>query len=528
MGSVWIGLVLATLVSEDLTCIGAGVLSARNPSLFVPFVAACALGIFLGDVLLFCVGKWVGAVALTRKPLCWWLTPERVASKRQWLETKGLVVIFLSRFIPGARLPTYFAAGLLNVPFVKFLSYFALAVLVWTPILVGLSFQFGEQMRRWYGDYVQLWLFVVLGVFIGGVVFYGMVRLFSFKGRYLLWGQLGRLVRWEFWSPYLFYIPVVGTVFVLAMRYRSLTLFTAANPCMPDGGFIGESKYHILSGLARFNEEFVAAFALLPGEECVADKKRRVFDFLDVQNCSFPVVIKPDCGQRGAGVCIVKNERHLDEVLPLLNRDMLVQCYVSGQEWGVFYYRFPEQKKGVLFSLTQKEMTSVVGDGQSNLEMLILRDSRARLTAKRFLKTHCDRLDWIPERGERVPLVELGTHCRGALFLDAEGCWSEQLEHFFDQVSCRYEGFFFGRFDVRAPNEVDFKSGKNIKVLELNGVTSEATHIYDPKHSLFYAYMTLIKQWTLAFQIGEQNRRKGVPVSGFFQLLKALRGYEKP
>ena len=68
-----------------------------------------------------------------------------------------------------------------------------------------------------------------------------------------LLGRLKRLLRWEFWPPYVFYPPVIAYVVYLGLRFRSFTLFTAANPAMPAGGFVGESKHEILSHLKDGN-----------------------------------------------------------------------------------------------------------------------------------------------------------------------------------------------------------------------------------------------------------------------------------
>ena len=62
-------------------------------------------------------------------------------------------------------------------------------------------------------------------------------------------GRLKSWSRWEFRPPYLFYPPVVAYIAYLGNRFRSWTLFTAANPAIPAGGFVGESKYQILDHL---------------------------------------------------------------------------------------------------------------------------------------------------------------------------------------------------------------------------------------------------------------------------------------
>ena len=63
---------------------------------------------------------------------------------------------------------------------------------------------------------------------------------------------------------------------------------------------------------------------------------------------------------------------------------------------------------------------------------------------------------------------------------------------------------------------------RNIRIIELNGVTSESTDIYDPKNSLWAAYRVLFRQWRLAFEIGAANRRRGVRPAGVAGLIRLL------
>jgi hypothetical protein len=106
------------------------------------------------------------------------------------------------------------------------------------------------------------------------------------------------------------------------------------------------------------------------------------------------------------------------------------------------------------------------------------------------------------------------------VFLDGGWVKTEALEAAIDSISKSYDGFYFGRYDIRTPCVQDFQQGRNFKVIELNGVTSEATHIYDPKNSLWEAYRVMFAQWDIAFEIGAQNRlRSGNPTP-----LRALAG----
>src|SRR4029079_13504455 len=89
-----------------------------------------------------------------------------------------------------------------------------------------------------------------------------------------------------------------------------------------------------------------------------------------------------------------------------------------------------------------------------------------------------------------------------------------------DRIAQSFPGFHFGRFDVRYSDVEQFKTGEDLTVIELNGVTSESTNLYDPTWPLWRAYRVLVYQWTLLFRIGGANRATGVQPS----TLRALVG----
>jgi hypothetical protein len=51
----------------------------------------------------------------------------------------------------------------------------------------------------------------------------------------------------EFWPPFLFYLPIALYWLLLSIRHCSLTLPTIGNPLCRAGGLIGESKVQILN-----------------------------------------------------------------------------------------------------------------------------------------------------------------------------------------------------------------------------------------------------------------------------------------
>lgn len=331
-----------------------------------------------------------------------------------------------------------------------------------------------------------------------------------------------RLTRWEFWPAWVVYPPILLHVLALAIRHRGLHVFAACNPAIPGGGFIGESKSRILDQIGQ--QEFVAQGKCIPAAS--RDKAQQALNFMAWNRLAFPIVAKPDAGQRGLGVAVLHNEAQLRDYFDVVRPDTIVQEYAPGPEFGLFYVRLPGEPYGHIFSLTEKRPTTVTGDGRSTLRELILADDRAVCSARFFLRLHRERLDEVPPQGELVALSEIGNHCRGAIFCDGRHLVTPAMEAVIDRVARSFDGFFFGRFDLRTPSLEDFRRGRNFKIVELNGVTSEATHIYDPRHGFRYAQRILREQWRIAFQIGAANLAQGVQAASLRELVGMLSQYE--
>ena len=343
----------------------------------------------------------------------------------------------------------------------------------------------------------------------------------GWRRRRLAVARWTRLTRWEYWPIWAIYPPVVLACMGYALKHRSALLFTAVNPGMPAaGGVVGFSKAAILRGLASAGEAVATWTVVEPG--AFPQRNAAVRRFMAEHGLSYPIVLKPDRGERGSGVVIARDAFAVEAALREEAGAFVVQAYVPGVEWGVFYVRRPGATQGEIFAITDKRMVHVVGDERRTLERLILADERAIGMARFFLERFADRLNEVPAAGERVVLSELGTHCRGALFLDGGDQVTPELRAGVDAVSRSYEGFHFGRYDLRAESVQAMQAGR-FKVIELNGVTSEATSMYDPKHSVWFGWRTLCRQWRLAFEIGAANRRAGARVWTLREVRQLLR-----
>ena len=513
-------LFFGTFVSEDLACITAGTLIGQGHISFTLGLSSCFAGIFVGDILLFLIGRVFGR-RVARHPLFSRFVSDKALEKAgHWLARRGPETVFLSRFIIGLRLPTYLAAGFLKTNLVKFSFYFLIASAVWTPILIA-STAYAQQFI-----FKQNWL---LGVVLLFIILRVTFHFSSWENRRLFRGKLVRLRNWEFWPLYIFYAPVVVYILFLAAKLRSLTVFTASNPGIFGSGFVGESKDLIYQGLASSTtvNGHLLKHSLIPADLALEQKIVEIDSFIETHGLDFPVVLKPNSGERGKGVFIARNRSQLHSYLDNSRGSIIIQEYFEGVEAGVFYFRYPGSQEGNIFSITEKRFPYVIGDGISDLRYLILQDKRAVALARAYFRHNHDRLDFVPASGDKVQIINIGTHSMGAIFVDGEWLKSKELLEKLDEIARGFNGFYFGRFDIRAESFEALRNGEGFKIIELNGVSSESTNIYDPKFSLWAAYRILFRQWRIAFEIGSENVNRGVRPLAFRDLYKMILARKK-
>lgn len=131
-----LALAALTLLVED-AAIAAGVaLSGAGMIDFGAALAAVGLGIAVGDLLLYGGGAWAERLSWLRRRLP---GAERLATVRDRLQRHLVLAVLVARVVPGLRLVTYTAAGLLRVPFGRFALLVTLAVAVWTVLLFALA-----------------------------------------------------------------------------------------------------------------------------------------------------------------------------------------------------------------------------------------------------------------------------------------------------------------------------------------------------------------------------------------------------
>ena len=324
--------------------------------------------------------------------------------------------------------------------------------------------------------------------------------------------EAGPVSLFEFWPDWLFYTPIVAQWLLLGLRYGDFSLPTAANPRLELGGLCGESKSAILDLVAPAERHVLAEYACLPAGDVAAAERA-----MQETGLAYPVIAKPDIGCNGTGVRLVADRdglaRYLAEFPPGVG--LVLQRFVADEgEAGIFYIRRPGESAGRITSLTLKHAPHVTGDGRSTLEALVRADPRAGRVPDLYLRALGPRRARVPAAGERVRLVLVGNHCKGSIFLDGRDNITPALTQRIEALARAVPEFNFGRFDVRFASLAALRRGEGFTIIEINGVGSEATHVWDARARLLPSWADQLAHYRAAFAIGAAERARGNRPSG--------------
>jgi hypothetical protein len=329
--------------------------------------------------------------------------------------------------------------------------------------------------------------------------------------------------RFEFLPSWIVYGPVIVQWVALGLRYGDFSLPTAANPRISTGGLCGERKSAILALAGDGAQKWIAPWTIMDtgAEDCA-----RATVAMREAGLSLPLVVKPDIGCNGTGVRLVRNEAALADAFAAFPRGvtLVLQAFADMPgEAGIFYIRHPGEPVGRLTSLTLKSPPTVMGDGVSTLGELIDADPRHRRLRTLYGTRLGERLDEVPAAASTVQLVFAGNHCKGSIFTDGNGEITQALTARIDTIAKDIPDFHFGRFDVRFSTLQALRRGEDFSIIEINGVGSEATHIWDPATRLTAIWSDQLRHYGAAWSIGAAMRRRGARPSGLRAMLRDWR-----
>lgn len=322
---------------------------------------------------------------------------------------------------------------------------------------------------------------------------------------------------WEYYPFQLVYLPMYLVWLYYAIKARSLFFFAASNPLIKNGGFLMESKksiYDLMPTTVYPNTLFVKTENTV---DVVLQKMNSV-------NLNFPVIAKPDVGMRGMAVKKINSIAELQHYISTITVDYLIQEFIDlPQEAGIFYVRIPGEIKGKITGIVAKEFMTVTGDGKSSVLDLVERNPRYLLQLDALTKIYGSRLSEIIPKGQTVNLIPYGNHCRGTKFIDATGWASEKLNDAINNVCLQIPQFYYGRLDLKFNSIEELEEGKNFSIIELNAAGSEPTHIYDPTHSIFFAWKEIAKHFRLLYKVSVINKRNGASYLNFKEGMQMLK-----
>ena len=174
--AVLLAIVILAILQDDFTCLVVGTYVSAGDLPLVPSLAACLVGTLLGDFFWFFSGRLFGTACLKRPPIKWVVPPARLARARDFFDRHGPTAILLTRFLPVIRTPVQVAAGMFTDKISTCILYFAVAAVVYVPLIVGGSALLGraadvESLYEQYGHLALLGVAVLLWLVLVSIRF---------------------------------------------------------------------------------------------------------------------------------------------------------------------------------------------------------------------------------------------------------------------------------------------------------------------------------------------------------------------
>ncbi len=323
----------------------------------------------------------------------------------------------------------------------------------------------------------------------------------------------------EFWHPRLFEIPyyltLAGGCLVKGMGISTLA---RANYALDHGEIGIGSKF---DSQMQFDQSHFPMTFFLQGNLNDADKQDQLESF--AKQTGYPFILKPDAGHVGKGVLKVCKREEISQRLPQMFGNYLVQSFCPHTfECGIFYVRRNDRPR--ITGINAKHFPSIVGNGQDTIETLARQHPRHSHHWASFLQ-YLD-LDRVPDKDETVCLSFIGSHTLGCKFTDDSDLLTDRLKQSVFDLFASQPGFNFGRIDVKSESVGALQSGE-FTVIEVNGVASLPTHMFDPRYSAAQAYRIFLRHAWLLVQCADEHRYQPMQLLSLPQLVGRVREGKK-
>lgn len=137
---------LGVPIPEEVPILAAGVLAGHNVIKAWLGLAVCMVGVLSGDTALYWVGHHWGERILDWRLTRLVLTPKREEVVKGAYHRHGIKIVFTARFVAGFRAAAFLTAGIVRIPFWRFLLVDGVAVIVGVPLAFGVAYLFTDQL----------------------------------------------------------------------------------------------------------------------------------------------------------------------------------------------------------------------------------------------------------------------------------------------------------------------------------------------------------------------------------------------
>lgn len=309
---------------------------------------------------------------------------------------------------------------------------------------------------------------------------------------------------WRYWPTLLFYIPVMLYVFLTGIfRARRLFYFAAANPEIPIGGLGSVTKYVSLKKVPATH----VPKTILIGREIHSFEK--VNQLLQQSGIRFPLIAKPDGGERGFLVKKIHSMQELEDYHRSHDMAYLIQDFIDApREFSILLHN--AGGKFQISSFIEKRYLRLVGDGKSSIRNLLAQKPCTRFKSDAFnrLKNELDIV--IPDKTVYVPF-QIGNWSYGTEFINRNKDIDDVLIASMARINQQIGLFNYARYDIKCDSLEALRDGR-FYVLEINGVNGEPLHIYAGPCSFFGAYATVFRHWEYVYRISNRNKKAGASI----------------
>lgn len=322
------------------------------------------------------------------------------------------------------------------------------------------------------------------------------------------------LTDWEHWPFVVFYFPLFFLWGWYCLKSRAVWFFSAANPTITFGGFEGESKSEMYSQLPHHLYPETLLVQPHSSEQVLLQQVQKMFPF--------PFVVKPDVGMKGILFRKIENEAELLQYHRHMPATYLVQAFADyPHEVSVFYCRQPQQQKGHITAVIQKNLLQVTGNGTQTVLELLQQKGIAETILPEIKKQQGQMLRHVLPHGETLYLSHVGNRMNGASFINLSHQADAALLKVFDAISLKNQ-FCYGRYDIKCTSVESMKAERDFLILEFNGAGSIPNHIYTPGYTLMQAWKEIAKHWAMLYHISKSHHQNGVPYWGFRKGIRFL------